>query len=116
MRKWALRVGSVFTAGGLALSLMASPALADSESCRGECTTRPVFANGHGHYIDVRVRLADVAGSIWCSWTLRDFDNNALVASGKVYDGESSRRVGNLRNRYKLFVSNYNCWGTISNN
>lgn len=116
MRKVAAKIGAAVVSGVAAVSLLASPALADSEMCRGECTTRPVFANGNGHFVDVRVVMDDNFG-LWCSWTVRDYDNNALVGSGTAFDeGGSNKRISGLYNRYKLFVSNSSCWGIIDNN
>ncbi len=99
-----------------AIAISPTPAHAYWVQCQGECTAGPVWSNTPGNWIRVQINNPWSIDPRWCSWTVRDSDNGALVGSGTAWDEESySHQIDGLYNRYTLFISNSACNGRISN-
>jgi hypothetical protein len=117
MRNLLARVGATLAVAAAVVALSATPVQAGSFGCWGECSFSGMPANASGHFIDVYVQNPWNWGDPrWCSWTLRDSANNALVGSGTVFDEEDdSVRIPGLYGKYTLFVSNSACFGHFDN-
>jgi hypothetical protein len=116
--KKALAVAAV--AGAAATALVATPALATSDSCsvtglHTSCTTYYIPSNYVSHFIDWRVCGATYFG---VSFKVRDYQNGNVVSSGTVGPLNClSGRVGGLYSSYRLELSGtaLGAAGTIDN-
>jgi hypothetical protein len=102
--------------GVAAVGVMAGPAFADSASCQGPCTTRPVWRNSTSYTILVNIESTSSLPR-WCYWEVRDYDNNQVVRSGSMNPLEviDSALLSRVYNRYVLKINSSGCRGTISN-